>query len=177
MVGHTGSHTLESHQNKTRSQNIYAQDLWGLKVNDFLESPGKHYKTEPPKTSLMFILGQPSTAGHGAYPTSGWLDPQWDSEYKFFMLSRYQLAIASGLGMGVCGHLSFWSRTPSGTAPCKSCSCCQSSRFMCVSVLCLESLVSVVPSVPSGSNNPPTTSSGSIPWAMGEGFDGDIWSI
>lgn len=67
--------------------------------------------------------------------------------------SDYSLEINSDLGTGTCAPSPLSTGTLSGAEPCKSCACCHSlSELICaLDVLCLEGLLSLISSIPSGS--------------------------
>lgn len=78
---------------------------------------------------------------------------------NFSFPSVCQLERVSELGIGVSSISPLSSRTPMGPDLCRSCACCHSLRgFLRMStVLCLEGFVCLVPSIPSGAYNLPTS--------------------
>lgn len=74
---------------------------------------------------------------------------------KFSFASSYQPGVASGLGCGPVSTLLSTEGFPSGPDLCRPCMCCHNfCEFTCGSVLLnLEGHVSLMSSIPSGSND------------------------
>jgi hypothetical protein len=71
---------------------------------------------------------------------------------NFSFVNCCQLEISFGLGLGFGFTPSLSAGTPFGLDLCKHCASATVSEFMCVSVLfCLEDLVFLVSSIPTGS--------------------------
>jgi hypothetical protein len=84
------------------------------------------------------------------------LFPQWDSlEETTFFICKWLSIIRASFWVsdgGVC-LLLFLALGPSLSEPCRPCACCLClCEFTCVSVLCLQCLVSIVFSIPSESS-------------------------
>ena len=104
------------------------------------------------------------------------MEPGLQLERTFSSVSGYQLEIVSGIGIGLVSTSPLSTGFPSGLDLCGlSAHCYSLCEFIsAVALLCLEDLVSLVSSIPSGSYNLSASSSSGVPEPRGEEFDGDI---
>lgn len=120
---------------------------------------------------MKFIFCWPFMAGHGTHPWAVCLHSEMPLEKtNVLCASVYQLAQASGLGMGQCVHFSQL-LDPIWCSPTQALPSSLSLRVCMVS--CLEGLVFLMSFLSSGSDTLSASSSSGFfePW--GEGFAGD----
>lgn len=108
-------------------------------------------RQKPLKNAIEFVLCRPSTARHGPGLKHG-LRTQWESLEKTnpSFESRYQLEVASVLGVGACVHFPSQSRNPIRHTVMPT--LCMLPQFLgiclCVGPAVLRSLVSLLSSSP-----------------------------
>lgn len=164
---------LFAHRNPKSIENTKVEAiLYMQRKNNFLKNMSwkSIMKQRICKDAIEFLMGWSSTAGLG--PVFKRFVPPLKHCYRKQMssfASDYHLEIASRLRMGTT---SFSAGTPSDTNPCWPCACCHSPWVhMCVSPSVFQSLISLLPFIPSDLHNVCSLSLGSL---GREGFDGDI---
>lgn len=158
---------------QTRNHNIKPKDLEGLEMTNRRLDRARTQKLL--KTPLTLFCVDHLLLGVGpALKYSLWIQWGFTGENQFFLWELFSTGDRFRVRFEALCPLPISYGTPSDLDLCRPYACCPSEFMRALILLCLEGLVFLVSSVPSGSDTPSTSSSAGFPKSWRKTFNGDI---